>query len=282
MRYVRLGKSELDVSRLGLDCQSLGVAQRERGWDPLSYDGQVFAIRTVHAALDAGINILDTSPDAGNGRAESLLGKALRGRRQDVLLATTISSGQDALNIEYGIVASMRRLRTDRIDIVYVSDTLFRCDEYRDQQFAELERLRAQGHVGNIGLLVTRPAAALSLINGGPFQVAQLRCGTTEEGAASEALDACDRRGLGVSVVKSLAPDALMKIVGALEPAWRRSSAVRECCFKYLLGDRRVHMINVGMRWEHEVAQNAMFFSDLEAGPEPPGSGTHISQLGVA
>ena len=53
MRYVRLGRSGLDVSRLGLDCHSLGVAQRERGWDPMSYDGQVFAIRTVHAALDA-------------------------------------------------------------------------------------------------------------------------------------------------------------------------------------------------------------------------------------
>ena len=54
MRYVRFGNSQLDVSRLGLDCHSLGVVQRERGWDPISYDGQVFAIRTVHAALDAG------------------------------------------------------------------------------------------------------------------------------------------------------------------------------------------------------------------------------------
>ena len=279
MRYVRFGNSQLDVSRLGLDCHSLGVVQRERGWDPLSYDGQVFAIRTVHAALDAGINILDTSPDAGGGRAESLLGKALRGRRQGILLSSTISGGQDALNIRYSIVASMRRLRTDRIDIVYVRDTLFRSDEYRDQQFAELERLRACGQVGHVGLLVTKPTSALELIESGPFQVAQFQSGNPESAGASEVLDACHRKGLGISVVKSLDPGALKRIVGALEP---RTRGMRECCLKYLLGDRRVHMINVGMRWEHEVAQNAMMFSNLDIDPEPPGPKTLTTQLGVA
>ncbi len=279
MRYVRFGNSQLEVSRLGLNCHSLGVAQRERGWDPISYDGQVFAMRTVHAALDAGINILDTSPDAGGGRAESLLGKALRGRRQGVLLSSTISGGQDALNIKYSIVASMRRLRTDRIDIVYIRDTLFRRDEYRDQQYAELERLRARGHVGHVGLLVTSPAAALELIESGPFKVAQLQCSNAERGEASEVLDACHRRGLGISVVKSLDPGVLKRMVGGLEPSARR---VGECCFKYLLGDRRVHMINVGMRWEHEVAQNAMMFSNLDIDPEPPGPATLTTQLGVA
>jgi len=281
MRYVRFGNSQLDVSRLGLDCHSLGVVQRERGWDPISYDGQVFALRTVHAALDAGINILDTSPDAGGGRAESLLGKALRGRRQGVLLSSTISGGQDALNIKYSIVASMRRLRTDRIDIVYIRDTLFRSGEYRDQQYAELGRLRAHGHVGHIGLLVTSPTAALKLIESGPFQVAQLQCGNGEHGAASKILDACHRKGLGISVVKSLDPDALKRIVAALEPS-RRARRVGECCFKYLLGDRRVHMINVGMRWEHEVAQNAMMFSNLDIDPDSPAPATLTTQLGAA
>ena len=72
------------------------------------------------------------------------LGKALGGRRQGVFISSTISGGQDALNIEHSIVASMRRLRTDRIDIVFLRDTLFRGDDYRDQQFAELERLRSR------------------------------------------------------------------------------------------------------------------------------------------
>ena len=279
MRYVSLGRSELNVSRLGLDCHFLGVAERERGWDPFSYDGRGFALRTVHAALDAGINLFDTSPDAGGGRAESLLGKALRGRRQGVLLSSTISGGQDALNIKYSIVASMRRLRTDRIDIVYIRDTLLRSNEYRDQQFAELERLRARGHVGHVGLLVTRPTATLELIENGPFEVAQLQCGDAEHGAALEALDACHQRGLGISVVKTLDPDALKRIVGA---AGARASRVGECCFKYLLGDRRVHMINVGMRWEYEVAQNAMMFSNLDIDPEPPAPAPLTTQLGAA
>ena len=96
MRYVRLGKSNLEVSRLALDCHS-----------------QDIAVRTVHAALDAGITVFDTSPDAGDGLVESLLGEALSNRRQSILLASRISGEQGDQSAEYSLVASTRRLRTD-------------------------------------------------------------------------------------------------------------------------------------------------------------------------
>ena len=282
MRYVRFGNSGLQVSRLGLDCHALGVAERDRGWDPLSYDGRVFAIRTVHAALDAGINMFDTSPDAGGGRAESLLGESLRGRRQGVLLASRIATIGDDSTIEVCVQASTRRLRTERIDIVHVNDTLFDCPEHRDGRLRELQRLQSQGRIGHIGLVVTDPGAALPLIESGYFSIAQLRRNVAELGKASRAIDACQRRGLGISVAKSLASGVLRNIVDTLGPAWKGNKRARECCLKFLLGDRRIHMINVGMRWEHEVAQNAVLVSGLDAEPEPPRTGLHIPQLGAA
>ena len=264
MRYVRLGRTALDVSRLGLDCHFLGVAEREHGWDPCSYDGRGFALRTVHAALDAGINLFATSPDAGGGRAESLLGKALRGRRQGVLLASTITYGRPDLNIETSILASMRRLRTDRIDVVYINDALLRHDGHRHGQLVDLERLRALGHIGHIGLLVTTPAAAMPSIESGCFDVVQMHCAISELGAASQALDTCQQHGLGVSVVKSFSSDTLSTIFDALDPTLDENSKIRDCGLKHLLRDKRVHMINVGMRWEYEVAQNAMLFEDFD------------------
>ena len=101
MRYARLGKSNLEVSRLGFDCESFGTPQRDQGWDPRSYEGCVFAMRTVHAALKAGINIFGTALDAGFG-GESLLGDALRDQRDDVLIAAKLTKPGSRLAIDGG------------------------------------------------------------------------------------------------------------------------------------------------------------------------------------
>jgi aryl-alcohol dehydrogenase-like predicted oxidoreductase len=267
MRYVRLGKSDLRVSRLGLDCHSLGVAQRDRGWDPFSYDGEVFAIRTVHAALDAGINIFDTSAEAGGGRAESLLGKALQCKQKDVLLASRLDRVGDDDAIDMSVFASMRRLRADHLDIVYLGDQLGQGQQPLDA----LARLLERGAIRHLGLAVTDPERALPLIESGLFDVAEMQCDVSDEGAALRVLDACHRKGMGVSIIKPLASSTIKNLVGALDSDWAGSSKVRECCLKYLLSDRRIHLINLGMRWEHEVVTNTRLVSDFEPARIPPG-----------
>ena len=67
----------------------------------------------VHAALDAGKTVSDTSPDTIDGLAESLLGEALCDRRQSILLASRISGEQGDKSAEYSLVASTRRLRSN-------------------------------------------------------------------------------------------------------------------------------------------------------------------------
>ncbi len=265
MRYVRLGKSNLRVSRLGLDCHSLGVPQRDRGWDPLSYDGEIFAIRTVHAALDAGINLFDTSPDAGGGRGETLLGKALRGRRKSALLASRIYRAGSADAIEQSVCASLRRLRADHLDIVYLGDQLGQMRKPLDA----LDRMRVRGVVRNFGLVVSDPEKALALIDDDRFNVVELQCNVSKVGPVAELLDRCRRDDIGVSIIKPLRSEMLQTLVGILDEDWRGSAKVRECCLRYLLGDARIDVISLGMRWEHEVAANSRMLLEIEPAARP-------------
>lgn len=53
---------------------------------------------------------------------------------------------------------------------------------------------------------------------------------------------------------------------------------MRECCLKYLLSDRRIHLINLGMRWEHEVATNSQVVDDFEPPYLPLALGSLLAQ----
>jgi aryl-alcohol dehydrogenase-like predicted oxidoreductase len=84
MERRRLGSTELEVSHLGLGCQSLGGG--------LYYRDDREAVRLLHRAADAGINFFDTADHYGLGESESLIGKAFRERRNTVVLSTKIGT----------------------------------------------------------------------------------------------------------------------------------------------------------------------------------------------
>jgi aryl-alcohol dehydrogenase-like predicted oxidoreductase len=124
----------LAVSVVGLGCNNFG-------W---RLDAGATA-RVVHAALDAGINFLDTADIYGGTRSEEYLGQALQGRRDQVVLATKFGMAVDERRrgarpeyVRQALEDSLRRLRTDRIDLyqlhqpdpeVPIADTLAALDE---------------------------------------------------------------------------------------------------------------------------------------------------------
>jgi aryl-alcohol dehydrogenase-like predicted oxidoreductase len=131
----RLGRSNLEVSAMGLGCWAIGGP-----WDWLEPDGSkgpvgwgqvddAESIRAIHYALDAGINFFDTAANHGCGHSEQILSQAIAGRRDKVILATKfgyvvdeekriVAETEDVLpRIRQECEDSLRRLKTDYIDL---------------------------------------------------------------------------------------------------------------------------------------------------------------------
>ena len=125
MDYARLGRSGLKVSRIGLGCMSYGMQQDQ--WRLSEDDSRPFFRR----ALDIGINFFDTADMYGGGQSEEVVGRALveYARRDDVVIASKIyypvrqgpnGGGLSRKAILTGIDASLRRLKTDYIDLYQI------------------------------------------------------------------------------------------------------------------------------------------------------------------
>ena len=179
MEYRKLGSSGLDVSVVGLGTNNFGRR--------LDYEGSE---RVVRAALDAGVNTIDTSNSYGDSLSEEYIGRALEGRRSEAVVATQVATsrgdgpnmaGASRKHILDQIEGSLRRLRTDHVDLYQIHFPGL-CDAHRRDAadprrpgevgqgplhgLLELRGLAAregdgEGDCGRRGALRQRPAALL-------------------------------------------------------------------------------------------------------------------------
>lgn len=117
MEYARLGKSDLKVSKIGLGAWQFGDA--DWGWGTALTED--LAIDLINAALSLGMNFFDTAEVYGDGISETILGKALKRVRDDVVIATKVSGQHLRYNdVLKAVEGSLRRLQTDRIDLYQI------------------------------------------------------------------------------------------------------------------------------------------------------------------
>jgi aryl-alcohol dehydrogenase-like predicted oxidoreductase len=153
MRTAKLG--QLEVSRIGLGAMGMSHGYTGAGSDDAE------SIRTIHRALDLGVTFLDTAEIYGPYTNEELVGRALKGRRDEVVLATkfglvahngrgpwTLDSSQ--ANIRLAVEGSLRRLGTDHIDLYYQHRV--DPDTPIEDTMGALAELVQQGKIRHVGL----------------------------------------------------------------------------------------------------------------------------------
>src|SRR5579884_641299 len=148
MDYRQLGRTGVRVSPLCLGAMNFGGVTDETE-----------SIATIHAALDAGINFVDTANVYSRGASESVVGKALKGRRDEVVLATKVhgamgegpnDNGNSRRHVKMQCEASLRRLQTDWIDLYQ----LHRPDDQTpiEETLEALDELVREGKVNYVGV----------------------------------------------------------------------------------------------------------------------------------
>ena len=196
-----LGNTGLEVSKLGIGLAEIGMH--------LSPADQSRAAVVLNTALDNGVNLLDTAACYGN--SEELIGDAVSGRRDEYVLATKCGHATPdetgeawtAQTVTRSIDRSLRRLKTDRVDIVQLHSCSVDILEH-GEVIRALEDARAAGKTRFIGYSGDNEAAAWA-VNSGIFATLQTTLNLVDQNARRGLLNDARRAGMGVIIKRPIA-----------------------------------------------------------------------------
>jgi aryl-alcohol dehydrogenase-like predicted oxidoreductase len=219
MRYVRMGRTDLEVSVIALGCGNFGgIGSAPELFGRGEDEAAAFAL--MDAARAHGVTLFDTANSYGGGRSEEWIGRwlARRGARDEMVLATKVRSpvgpgqrdeGLSARHIREQIEASLRRLGTDHVDLylAHAPDT----DVPIEETLAAFDELVRAGKVRHAGLsnyagpeLVEAVDAAGRIAAAAPVNL-QSSYSLLDRAAADEVFDACAGSGIGFTAYSRLA-----------------------------------------------------------------------------
>lgn len=174
MKQRQYGSTGKFVSEIGLGSWQLGNA---KDWDSMTENE---GINIVHKALDLGCNFFDTAPNYGLGKSEEILGKALKGKRDQVIISSKFGhhdNGEvkfDPNEIEKSIDKSLKRLQTDYLDSVLLHNPPFETLNGNDPHFEVLEKLKKAGKIGAYGASVDSSKEMFEIIESTNSQVIEV------------------------------------------------------------------------------------------------------------
>ncbi|GAB4120017.1 MAG: aldo/keto reductase [Acidobacteriota bacterium] len=241
MRYRKLGRTNWKVSEIGFGAWGIGGAMWQGSDDSES-------IRALHAAIDAGLNFIDTALAYGDGHSERLCGRVLKERKERLYLATkvppmnliwpargTLDEVFPTHHIIGCVERSLRNLAVERIDLVqlHVWDPSWLA---RDDWYETLCRLRDQGKLSFFGISINdhQPDSALEVVRSGRIDTVQVIYNIFDQSPEDHLFAACQQMDVGViarvpfdegSLTGKITPDTVFP-----EGDWRN---------EYFKGDRK-------------------------------------------
>jgi aryl-alcohol dehydrogenase-like predicted oxidoreductase len=225
MQTREIGSTGIEASAIGLGTWGIG------GWMWGGTD-EAAAVAAIRASIDGGVTLIDTAPAYGMGRSEEIIGRAIAGRRDQVVLATKCGlvwhtrqgnhffdqNGQPVhrylgrASIAHELDQSLRRLGTDHIDL-YITHWQDPTTPIAETMGA-LEDLRRAGKIRSIGASNVSPADVDAYIAAGTLDAIQEQFSMLHRNVQAELVPLCQRSGVSILSYSSLALGLLTGKIG--------------------------------------------------------------------
>ncbi len=281
MRYNRLGRSGLTVSALALGTVELGL---DYGIDVPGEFGRptvADAVNLVHAALDAGITLIDTA--RAYGASEEVLGEALVGRRGQVVLATKVSTQAPGgvprrgaalrSHMLRSLETSLAALRTDYVDLWQIHNVDQGVLDEADAIAAVFAEVRAAGMARSVGGSFYGPDLPLAALDADLFDVMQITYSILDQRLADQFFGRAAQQDVGVMarsvLLKGVLTERAEHLPGHLDTLRLRSRVFRELvtasglavtpaqvAIAFALAQPAIHTVLIGVRTQAELLAN--------------------------
>lgn len=280
MHYNQLGKSNIKISEVSFGCMSLKGSKKEN-------------IQLIHQAIEHGINYFDTADLYDAGENEKVVGEALKGLRQDVVLATKVGnelradgSGWDwnprKSYILKAVDKSLKRLKTDYIDLYQLHGGTL--DDPIDETIEAFELLKSQGKIREYGISSIRPNVIRQYVEKSNIAGVMLQYSLLDRRPEESVLDLLEQNGISVLVRGGYAKGMLLdkpakeyldwsekdvrQVKEKLMTLSKNQETVQQVALKYPLAHAAVTTVVSGIRTYEQLLST---MEALEAGPAVDG-----------
>lgn len=262
MQYRTLGRTQLRVSEIGYGGGRVRADQDEGA-----------LIQMLHRAFDVGLNYIDTAPTYGNGLSETVIGKAIQGRRDGLILATK-TEAFDPQGILVDVEGSLTRLGTDVIDVLQFHGGWHQgedADQILDQGGLETyQKLRDQGKIRFIGFSADGPSGGVErMVASGEFDMIQVHynlmyqstCdifgnrGTIPEAVAQD---------MGVVLMRSTTSNAFQNLMQQCFPTQMEGVDLDSFLLNYVLSNPLVDVALMSLQSLNDVEWTNAVSDDLD------------------
>jgi hypothetical protein len=265
MQKRTLGRTDLQVSPIAIGGATFTYVHKTTGWDPMSGDGKKIVHQTLNAAIDSGINYVDTAPAYGNGYSETLVGEVMKTRRRDCVLASKVWYEVDKQGAIDSVHQSLKRLNTDHVDIMQIHGRMYHPHEVKHilegGPLEALLELKQQGKIGHIGITTEEPWTVIPFLAHNEIEVFQIAYNIIYQAAARHFLIEAAKVNAGVVSMRAMTSGIFQREAQFLAPEWQNARDLYEVALKFVLSDSRVHSAITGMRWPKEVETNVKLIS---------------------